>query len=96
MSLLRLNARKKRAPERRYMTKAEIEAALAVGPQRVTYLPGSAYKRFAQTIYDVATGPLPTITEAQSEYLFKLRHRFRRQIPDSVPFANSTPSENAG
>lgn len=92
MSLLRLNARKKRAPVGRPMTDAEKLAAQALG--RCSFPPGTAAKRFAHEMAAAADQGLP-ITEAQSEYLFKLRHRFRRQIPDSVPFANTAPSEPA-
>ena len=81
--------------KRRMMTIAEHEAAIAISPRRVTYLPASVDKRFARQIYDAATSLAPQITEAQSANLFRLRHKYRRQIPASVPCANPEPQQAA-
>lgn len=57
-------------------TKQEIAAAHALA--FVTFLPASFDKRFARGIQEIEEAG---ITDKQREYLTKIVHRYRRQIP---------------
>lgn len=67
------------------MTEDQVRLATALG--RVTYLPGSSYKRFARNMASIAEHrPDIEISEAQARYMTSLAWRFRRQMPaDLVP-----------
>ena len=67
------------------MTAAEIEIAIAFN--RVTFLPATWDKRFPkqwsnQAGHEKATGQTYTLTDSQSEWLYRLLYKYRRQIPD--------------
>ncbi len=63
------------------MTSDEIKIALAFN--RVTFLPGSFDKRLASNMSGIAEhSPESPITEKQSEWMYRLLYKYRRQIPD--------------
>lgn len=72
-------------PERTPMTDDERAVALALG--KVNYLPASWDKRFGRDMAALAQQPDAALTEPQRTSLWRLRHRYRRQIPTNVPVA---------
>lgn len=67
----------------RPMTADEIAMGLAVLPGRVSYLAGSAEKRFAWSMFGAANSD-KQITEKQAAWLRRLVWRFRRQLPTAI------------
>lgn len=66
----------------RAMTDDERRAALALsGP---TYLPATPDKRFARDISGLAKQDDAQITDAQADYIWRMVHRYRRQIKDGA------------
>lgn len=63
----------------RAMTPYELTLAKALSPERVSYLPGSAAKRFARMIADATE-----ISDGQAHYLRRMAHAYRRQLPADV------------
>lgn len=61
------------------MTDAERAAVFALTP--VSYTPGCADKRFAKDMAYVARSEEGRISVRQREYLCRLVHRYRRQVP---------------
>lgn len=62
------------------MTPAERGMALALQTGRVSYTPGSWDKKFARSLAEQATDPLPMITPKQREHLSRLIVKYRRQL----------------
>ena len=63
------------------MTEAEIEIAKSF--DRVTFPPATWDKRFARQWCNQATsGPGYDLTEKQSEWIYRLLYKYRKQIPD--------------
>lgn len=77
-------------PVRRPMTDAERKVAMALCPTRVCYGMSYGLKRFGHEMATAAAMELG-ITEAQSNYLFQLRHRFRRQLSEKLPTSKGEP-----
>lgn len=62
------------------MTSDEIKIALAFNS--VTFLPGSFDKRLANSMSGIAQySPDKNITERQSEWMYRLLYKYRKQIP---------------
>lgn len=63
------------------MTKEEIEIAKSF--DRITFLPGSWNKRFAQGVKSQAIlRPGDELSGKQKEWMYRILYTFRRQIPD--------------
>ncbi len=69
---------------RRIMTPKLIECALAL--RKASYPAASADKRFAReiSVEAAARGSRAAITEAQLDYLKRMMHRYRRQLPAAL------------
>lgn len=87
---------------RRVMTDDERRMARALTPGHVSYVPGSADKRFAYTLAAIAQGTDPMITVRQAAHLRRLVWRYRRQLsaevrafvpekPAGYPFSGARP-----
>lgn len=63
---------------RELCTPLEIRAIAAIKFGRVNYCPGTPPKRFARNIQGATA-----LTAGQREYLWRIVHHFRRQIPDA-------------
>lgn len=66
----------------RAMTAAELSAALALS--NVRFPVASPPKRFARHLVSQACAAEPTITDRQADYLWRVVHTYRRQIPERV------------
>jgi hypothetical protein len=64
-------------PSRFAVNTDEALAIAAISPDRVTYIPGCGYKRFARNMQGATL-----ITEGQRRYLWQMVIRFRSQIAD--------------
>lgn len=64
------------------MTDLERRAALALSPDKITYLPASWAKRFGRGMSAEASLPHGALTDNQREALWSAVWRFRRQIDD--------------
>ncbi len=63
------------------MTPAEIAAAKALSPSRISYLPGSFEKRFARDMAALAEAqPEKELSEKQRAFLLKMTWRYRKQL----------------
>ena len=63
------------------MTTAEIEISISFN--RVTFLPGSWDKRYArQWANQAESNPAYELTDKQSEWIYRLLYKYRRQLPD--------------
>lgn len=72
------------------MTRDEIRIAQAL--RMVTFLPGSADKRFARAMEAHAhRHALEPLTEKQSAYLQQLAWKYRRQLPAEIAELGAKP-----
>jgi len=75
-------------PERRLMTSAEVDLAIAL--HRCRYAPATFEKRFAADMSHRAVHEVhPTITEKQAAVMQRMAHRYRKQLA-----AIQTPSNS--
>ncbi len=66
------------------MTRGEIIIATNLH-SKVTFLPASFDKRFSRDLYYLAKAdPEKELTEKQRAYLFKLLHKYRKQLPETM------------
>lgn len=62
------------------MTREERWLALALEPNRITYLPGSWDKRFARSLAEKARQDDATLSARQRDQMHRMAHRYRRQL----------------
>jgi len=75
------------------MTEFEQMLALAIAPGMVTYVPGTATKRFARDMAWLAEhSPDKALTQKQRKYLLDTVHRYRRQIQPAIVAAAAKAS----
>lgn len=75
----------KREPAKwRPMTDQERAAALAIKPGKVRYPVASPPKALARRLAAQAAAASPVITNRQAAAMWRLVHRFRRQLPATI------------
>lgn len=63
--------------------------------EKVTFLPASYDKRFARDMhYAVTDSPDKELTVNQRNYLYKLLHKYRRQLPETYQQYQSFKEDN--